>query len=423
MVTVAICGLGSRGKDTYAKCQHIFPERMKIVAIADIIAERVEEAGQEYDVPMPMRFSSAEEMLDREKLADVMFICTQDRQHYGHALKALERGYDLLLEKPISPVLSECRELAQTASRLGRRVVVCHVLRYTPFYQYLYRTIRSGKIGQVAAIQAVENVGYWHQAHSFVRGNWRNTELSSPMILQKSCHDMDILVWLSGKSCRRVSSFGSLMHFRPENAPEGAAMRCLDCKAKEKCPYDAEKIYLTDERTGVLHGHTGWPANVLVSHPNEERIRAALAEGPYGRCVYHCDNDVVDHQIVNLEMEAGVTVSFTMCAFNQGGREIHVMGTMGEIVGDMNANTITVTVFGQKPETVDVRTLADDFSGHGGGDRRLVEDLLDLEEGRAGQALTSIEKSMESHYMAMAAEYSRLRHGETVDLEKFVNET
>lgn len=423
MVTVAICGLGSRGKDTYAKCQHIFPERMKIVAIADIIPERVEEAGQEYEVPISMRFSSGEEMLEKEKLADVMFICTQDRQHYGHALKALERGYDLLLEKPISPVLSECRKLAQTASRLGRRVVVCHVLRYTPFYQYLYRTIRSGKIGQVAAIQAVENVGYWHQAHSFVRGNWRNTELSSPMILQKSCHDMDILVWLSGKSCRRVSSFGSLMHFRPENAPEGAAMRCQDCKAKEKCPYDAEKIYLTDERTGVLHGHTGWPANVLVSHPNEERIRAALAEGPYGRCVYHCDNDVVDHQIVNLEMEDGVTVSFTMCAFNQGGREIHVMGTMGEIVGDMNANTITVTVFGQKPETVDVRTLADDFSGHGGGDRRLVEDLLDLEEGRARQALTSIEKSMESHYMAMAAEYSRLRHGETVELEKFVNET
>lgn len=200
-------------------------------------------------------------------------------------------------------------------------------------------------------------------------------------------------------------------------------MRCQDCKAKGKCPYDAEKIYLTDERTGVLHGHTGWPANVLVSHPNEERIRAALAEGPYGRCVYHCDNDVVDHQIVNLEMEDGVTVSFIMCAFNQGGREIHVMGTMGEIVGDMNANTITVTVFGQKPETVDVRTLADDFSGHGGGDRRLVEDLLDLEEGRAGQALTSIETSMESHYMAMAAEYSRLRHGETVELEKFVNET
>lgn len=423
MVTVAICGLGSRGKDTYAKCQHIFPERMKIVAIADIIPERVEEAGQEYEVPISMRFSSGEEMLEKEKLADVMFICTQDRQHYGHALKALERGYDLLLEKPISPVLSECRKLAQTASRLGRRVVVCHVLRYTPFYQYLYRTIRSGKIGQVAAIQAVENVGYWHQAHSFVRGNWRNTKLSSPMILQKSCHDMDILVWLSGKNCRRVSSFGSLMHFRPENAPEGAAMRCQDCKAKEKCPYDAEKIYLTDERTGVLHGHTGWPANVLVSHPNEERIRAALAEGPYGRCVYHCDNDVVDHQIVNLEMEDGVTVSFTMCAFNQGGREIHVMGTMGEIVGDMNANTITVTVFGQKPETVDVRTLADDFSGHGGGDRRLVEDLLDLEEGRARQALTSIEKSMESHYMAMAAEYSRLRHGETVELEKFVNET
>ena len=422
-VTSIVIGAGLRGGHVYSQYALDHPDEFQVVAVAEPDKERRESFAKRHNIPEELCFESYEELLGKEKLADCAMICTMDRMHYEPTIMALKKGYHVLCEKPMSPDKKEIIEMGEMAKKYDRILSVCHVLRYSPFFSKLKELLEEGKIGRLMTIQHMEEVGYWHQAHSFVRGNWRNTELSSPMILQKSCHDMDILVWLSGKSCRRVSSFGSLMHFRPENAPEGAAMRCQDCKAKGKCPYDAEKIYLTDERTGVLHGHTGWPANVLVSHPNEERIRAALAEGPYGRCVYHCDNDVVDHQIVNLEMEDGVTVSFTMCAFNQGGREIHVMGTMGEIVGDMNANTITVTVFGQKPETVDVRTLADDFSGHGGGDRRLVEDLLDLEEGRAGQALTSIETSMESHYMAMAAEYSRLRHGETVELEKFVNET
>ena len=315
--------------------------------------------------------------------------------------------------------MEECRQIQETAERLGRKVVVCHVLRYTPFYQFLYRTVRSGEIGQVVAIQAIENVGYWHQAHSFVRGNWRNSQESSPMILQKSCHDMDILRWLSGQPCKRISSFGSLTYFRPENAPCGSAERCLACSeaVRRECPYDAEKIYITDEATGVQHGHTGWPANVLVSHPTEERVRAALQNGPYGRCVYRCDNDVVDHQVVNMEMADGSTISFTMCAFNQGGRSIKIMGTLGEIQGDMNQNTVMVTRFGEKPRTIDIRTLAQDFSGHGGGDNRLVEDLLDLIEGNGkGQALTSIDQSMESHYMAFAAEESRIHGGQVIDL-------
>ena len=419
MITVAISGLGGRGKDTYAKCQHLFPERMKIVAIADIIPEKVEEVCREYQVAPQMCFNSAEEMLEKEKLADVMFICTHDRQHYGHAMKALERGYDLLLEKPISPVLSECREIEAAAGKFGRKVVVCHVLRYTPFYQFLHETIASGKIGKIATIQAVENVGYWHQAHSFVRGNWRNSDLSSPMILQKSCHDMDILLWLSGQKCKYISSFGSLLHFKAENAPEGAAERCVDCAIQEKCPYDAYKIYITREGTGVRHGHTDWPANIVVSHPTEERVREVLAVSPYGSCVYHCDNNVVDHQVVNMEMEDGSSMSFTMSAFNNGGRTIKIMGTLGEIVGDMNAKRVEITVFGQPTEVVDISTLSEDFSGHGGGDNRLGLDLLDMAEGKEGQALTSIEKSMESHYMALAAEYSRLHHGQVIDVAEF----
>ena len=201
-LTVALAGLGSRGKDTYAKTAKLFPEKMKIVAIADIDPAKVAEVAREYDVPAQRCFSSAEELLAQDKLADLMFITTQDRQHVGHALPALKKGYDLLLEKPVSPKLEECRELLKTAQACGRKVVVCHVLRYTPFYTKLKEILDEGTIGDVVTVMGIENVGYWHQAHSFVRGNWRNSDQSSPMILQKCCHDMDILLWLTGKSCR-----------------------------------------------------------------------------------------------------------------------------------------------------------------------------------------------------------------------------
>ncbi len=248
-ITVAIAGLGSRGKDNYAPVAKLLPEKMEITAIADIVEEKVEEVSREYGVPKERCYSSAEEMLKQEKLADVMFIATQDRQHVGHAIPALEKGYDLLLEKPVSPDLDECRELLKVAGERGRKVVVCHVLRYTPFYTKVKELIDSGVIGDVVTVMGIENVGYWHQAHSFVRGNWRNSEETSPMILQKCCHDMDLLLWLTGKTCESVTSFGGTYLFKEEKAPEGAAKRCLDgCAAKAECPFDAEKIYITNEK-------------------------------------------------------------------------------------------------------------------------------------------------------------------------------
>ena len=301
--------------------------------------------------------------------------------------------------------------------------MVCHVLRYTPFYGELKRLIDAGTIGDVVSIQAIENVAYWHQAHSFVRGNWRNSNETSPMILQKSCHDMDILLWLAGKHCERVSSFGGLRLFKPECAPEGAAARCLDgCKVKENCPFDAERFYITD---GVLKGKTGWSMDVLALHPTEESIRKALECGPYGRCVYHCDNNVVDHQVVNMELEGGATVSFTMCAFtSRSHREIKIMGTKGDIAANMGDNIIDVGVFGKEHRYIDVNKLASDFSGHAGGDNRMVSELLDLVAGTADgkTALTSIDRSLESHYAALAAEYSRLHGGKSVELADFVRE-
>ncbi len=427
-VTVAVVGLGSRG-GVYSECQPFLSDDMEIVAVADIVPEKVEKWKKLYNLPDEACYSSAEELLKEDKLADVMFICTQDRQHMGHAIPALEKGYHLLLEKPISPDPVECKKVADAANKYKRHVVVCHVLRYTVFYQKIKEIIDSGVIGDIVSIQAIENVAYWHQAHSFVRGNWRNSDLSSPMILQKCCHDMDIFVWLMDKKCKRVSSFGSLSLFKKEMAPEGAALRCLDgCKAKDTCPYDAEKIYITGEKTGIRYG-VSYPSDILAVNPTEENVYEAIKTGPYGRCVYHCDNNVVDHQVVNAEMEDGSTINFTMCAFtNKTGRALKIMGTKGTIEAnnemsfeDSHNNIITVWKFGEEPETIDVNTLSNDFSGHGGGDKRLVKDILELVQNdvEVGSALTSIDKSVQSHYMALALEKSRVQGGKPIDIADY----
>ena len=253
------------------------------------------------------------------------------------------------------------------------------------------------------------------------RGNRAISVDYHPMFLQKCCHDMDLMVWLTGKSCLRLSSFGSLSHFRPENAPAGAARRCLDgCRARAGCPYDAEKIYITNEKTGVRHGHTGWPCDVLTLHPTEESVRRAIETGPYGRCVYFCDNNVVDHQVVNLEMEDGLTVNFTMSAFTAGGgRYTNFMGTLGNLIADMAGNTVTVTPFGGKAEVFDFNLEKERMSGHAGGDSVLVGDFLDYLQGKTPPSITTLEASMESHFIALAAEASRCRAGEVVEMAAF----
>ena len=313
-------------------------------------------------------------MLEQEKLADVMVVSTMDRQHVGHAIPALRKGYNILMEKPISPELDKCKEILEVAKDCPGKIIVCHVLRYTTFYNKLKELISSGRIGDVVSICANENVGYWHQAHSFVRGNWRNSQETSPMILQKSCHDMDILTWLLGKKCKAVSSFSS------------------------------------------------WMSSVLSVENTMESTYKALREGPYGRCVYHCDNDVVDHQQTNLLMEDGSTISFTMCAFTESCyRYFKAMGTQGEIEADMLSNIIHVREFGKEEETIDVGKLSSDLKGHGGGDSGIIQDFLEmlLNDAEPNERTTTLEHSMESHFIALAAEESRLHGGQVVDLEAF----
>ena len=429
-IKVAIAGLGNRGRDNYGKIGMLYPDKMEIVAAADIDPKKVALAAEEFRLPKEACFSSAEEMLAEEKLADVMVIATQDRQHVGHAIAALEKGYHLLLEKPVSPEVEECQRLAEAAKRCGRKVVVCHVLRYTPIYQKVKELLEEGVIGDVVSIMASENVGWYHQAHSFVRGNWSNSKETSPMILQKCCHDMDLYLWLAGKTCESVTSYGDTYLFKKEQAPAGCTKRCLDgCKVKEACPFDAEKIYLDNEETGFRKGNRQWPLDVLVpSGPTEEKIMEALREGRYGRCVYHCDNDVVDHQVVNLKMTDGTTMSFTMCAFTpEISRYARFMGTKGEMrvnmVGKIENCEISIRRFdsGMPVETVNVAELAGDFSGHGGGDERMLVEFLDMISGEKEESsyVTSLDKSLESHYCALAAEYSRTHDGRPVRIAEF----
>jgi len=419
-VTIAVLGFGIRGEEAYAYYQLLRPEEMEVVAVADPRPERRELAMKKYGVKPENCFVSGEALLAQEKLADVLVIATQDKDHVCFALPALEKGYHLLLEKPISPNLDECIALREKAHQCGRLVIVCHVLRYTQFYQKIHDLLRAGVIGEIQSLVATENVAYWHFAHSYVRGNWRRTDESSPVILAKSCHDMDIIRWLVGKTCERVSSFGQLSWFKAENAPENCAERCLNCTAKANCPYDAEKIYLENAKSGYRSGCRQWPLTVLTHDVSEVGLYEALKTGPYGRCVYRCDNDVADHQVVNMEFEGGITATFNLSAFTQNCyRTMLVMGAMGEIEGNLEENAVYVRRFGQPEEKIALDPVSDEFAGHGGGDSRMMEYLCRLIREGDENALTSVDASVESHIMALAAEESRKNGGKAITLKDF----
>lgn len=419
-VTLAILGCGARGSGVYGNlAANQFADRCEVVALAEPNPESLEKTAKMCRVPADKCFANGDALLKQGKLADALVIATMDRDHVGYAKKALQLGYDILLEKPISPEVSECLALEKEYEQHQQNVVICHVLRYSAFYSALKEFLDSGRLGEIVNIEASENVAYWHECHSFVRGNWGNAEASSPMILQKSCHDMDIFVWLTGSHCKSISSIGDLKVFKPENAPKEATLRCLDCPLKD-CLYDARKIYLTNKRTGYLQGNKGWPiVPYLTLEPTEESITKALREGPYGRCVYHCDNDVVDHEQTLMEMENGITVSFTMSAFSmEPHRTIKIMGTKGLIQGDdMNDHFVFSNFAEEKTENIPF-SLEKHLQGHGGGDVGLFADFLTLEQNHEMPSfMTTLPTSLESHYMCFAAEQSRLAKGQQVWLK------
>lgn len=407
-----VIGAGSRGTiyGSWANAHGI-----EIAAIADIRPDRLKKAASDWNVSEDRCFTNVNQLFALGKIADAALICTQDRDHYGHAMAALNCGYDILLEKPISPDPKECLDIENTAKALGRKVTVCHVLRYTNFWGTIKNVLVSGELGKIVAIKHSENIGNYHMAHSFVRGNWRNTATSAPIILAKSCHDLDLLLWLTDSHCTKVSAFGGLSYFKEANAPENAADRCLDCPV-ENCRFHAWKVY--QPTLG------GWPSDIVCLEQTEEALLEALKTGPYGRCVYHCDNDVCDHMSVAMEFENGITATFSLTAQTSACfRQIYIMCEDGEIEADGRTQQIVIRRHvSNQAETFDERTIniRTNGSGHGGGDDGIMEDFASVLKSDSVNSRSSISRSVESHLMAFAMEESRLT-GKVVDMDAFRN--
>ena len=405
---VCCIGLGHRGM-CYLERMFLQKDRYELVAVCDINHERVRQAKEQFQLKDENCFYEENEFFAKNR-GDILIVATQDRDHVGHCIKALKLGYDILCEKPISGVKEEVEELLKAHRKYGHKIFVCHVLRFAPAFRRVKDLLDAGKIGQLVMIDSIENVGYLHQAHSFVRGNWRKSEETSPMILAKCCHDLDLLVWYSGSKCESLNSRGDLRYFKKENQPEGASDRCQNCKYRGQCPYDAYEAYLV---------HNFWGKKMItdVRPITDEAIIDALDHGPYGRCVFACDNDVVDNEMTIMRFQNGVTANLRMTAFTYGGgRIMKFYGTLGEIDLDEEAGRINIMEFGKKKETIEISTLVDAVSGHGGGDDGLINALYDfIVSDKPGG--TTLEASMESHLMAFAAEESRLHNGATETIE------
>jgi hypothetical protein len=397
-VTAITLGAGNRG-NVYGNYALEYPHHMTIVGVAEPIAMRNERYAQQHKIPSTNRFKTWEEVFRQPKFADVVIISTPDLLHYGPCMEALKMGYHILLEKPISPSEQECREILALAKKTGRIVAVCHVLRYAPYFIKLREMIQSGAVGDVISFQHLEPIEHIHMSHSYVRGNWHNSKATTPIILAKSCHDMDILRWIINKSTKSISAFGNLKWFRKENAPDGSTDRCINgCAVESNCPYSALKVYHRDRQRLYVFD--------LPEDPKKKdaAILDYLRTTDYGRCVYKMNNDQPDHYVSTILFENDVTASFSMEAFTSyGGRRTRVMGSMGDIEGDMTHLTLTDFRTGVKTNW----SLNTDH--HGGGDWRLVANFIQaVSKQDAGLLTSTIDVSIESHLMCFMAEQSRL---------------
>ncbi|MEG2066672.1 MAG: Gfo/Idh/MocA family oxidoreductase, partial [Tannerellaceae bacterium] len=370
--------------------------------------------GDKYHVPTENRVATWQELLERPPFADAVIIATPDHLHYAPCMKALDMGYDILLEKPIAQTEEECRTLVDYARQRGKIVGLTHVLRYSPYFLKLKEMVDSKAIGDLVSIQHFEPVEYTHMAHSYVRGSWQDSKKSTPFVLAKSSHDLDILHWIIGKPCKKVVAFGGLTHFKAENAPNGCAARCTDgCPMESTCPYSALKIYYRDRNWLYVFDLPTDPA------AQGDVILENLRSGAYGKCVYHCQNDQPDHYMMLMEFEGGVTVSFSIEGLTSySGRRTRIMGTRGDIVGDMEQFVHTDFLTG-KATTYNanaIDALNYEGVGHGGGDAGMIHDWIEaIRHQDASLMTTPLDASLESHLIAFAAEESR-RKGEVIEI-------
>ncbi|MBY0477358.1 MAG: Gfo/Idh/MocA family oxidoreductase [Chitinophagaceae bacterium] len=396
-ITAITCGAGNRG-NVYGNYAAQYPDQLDIVGVAEPINLRNERYAKKHNVKTENRFATWEDVFKRPKFADAIIITTPDNLHYGPCMKALEMGYNILLEKPISPSEKECRDILAMTKKTGKIVAVCHVLRYAPYFVELRNIIQSGVLGKVVSVQHLEPIEHIHMSHSYVRGNWHNSKQTTPIILAKSCHDLDILRWMLNKKSKTIHALGDVSWFNKSNAPEGSTARCADgCKVENTCPYSALKIYYRDRKR-----------NYVFDLPEEKEKQAAyvleqLKTTNYGRCVYKMENDQPDHYTTNILFEDDISVSFSMEAFTSyEGRRTRVMGSLGDIVGDMTSMVHSDFLTGKKTEWKSTTDM------HGGGDWRLVANWIEAVAKNDASLLTStIDASIESHLMGFAAEQSR----------------
>ena len=408
-ITVSCIGFGQRGQ-AYLREMSKLPDKYEVVSVCDIDSFRANKCKEMYNLSESNVFFDEDEFF-KEKRSDLLVVATQDQDHVRQAVKGLNVGYDLLLEKPISKDRNELFELLKTQKKTGHKVLVCHVLRYAPAFTKAKELIDEGRIGKTIMIDLTENVCFSHQVHSYVRGNWRRSEETSPMILAKCCHDLDLLSWFIGDKCESIYSLGELNYFKKENQPEGALDRCKGCKYQGKCPYDAYDLYINKNF---------WGRDFItdVRPLTKEALTEALDKGPYGRCVFACDNDVVDNQTVTMHFVNGVDANLKMTAFtSRGGRTLRIYGTKGEIDLDERLGTIEIGEFNGKRESIKISTMVDAASGHGGGDAGIVKSLYEYLVSGNDKYVTSLDASIQSHLMGIEAENSRLDKGKKIYID------
>ena len=401
-VSVVVIGAGERGSG-YARWAARHPDRASVVAVAEPREVRRARFAAEHGVAERDAVADWRQLASRGRLADAVLICTQDRMHVEPAEAFAALGYQILLEKPMAPDQAGCRRIVAAVEKAGVMLAVGHVMRYTPYTRAVKEIVGSGQLGDIMSVQHLEPLGFWHQAHSYVRGNWRRGDLAASMLMAKSCHDLDWLQHILGRSPLRVSSFGSLTHFTAANRPVGAADRCVTCPVEPGCPYSAPRFY----RDLLDRGEHRWPLSVLVEDYSPGALDEALRNGPYGRCVYACDNDVVDHQVVALEFPGTITATFTMTGFSKAAyRNTRLFGTRGELTGD--GETIRVYDFLTRAERLLTPAPAD-ADGHGGGDAGLMDAFIRaVATGNRELISSGPRESLASHLAVFAAEQARL---------------
>ena len=414
-LSAVLVGAGNRGRSVYAAWARRHPERLRLVAIAEPDDERRAATAAEHGIDPARCFRDWKDCLEPPRLADLAILATSDTLHVAPALAALERGYDVLLEKPIAPTAAECVRVVDAAERAGRLLQIGHVLRHAPFYRKVHEIVSSGVLGELVHLDLKEHIAAWHMTHSYVRGRFRNRSEAAPILLAKSCHDLDLICWLADRPALRVASFGALAHYRAEDAPAGAPARCTDgCPAQPTCPHDAVRFYLGPEDDLARF----WPWLDVSSDPRRESRRRALEAGRYGRCAYRCDNDVLDRQAVTVEFAGGLTASFSLHGFAaEEQRTIRVTGTCGELRGRLDGGMLEVTrpgVFGSEHYELGGSPI-----GHFGGDVGLMEHVTTLLAEGSRNALQGRGRSaLAGHLLGFAAEQAR-ETGTIVDVAAF----